>query len=54
MKKAFRVEMTGEVREVYRVMAETAEEAEDLWMDGKLVLSESMGMELAEVTEEED
>lgn len=48
------VEMHGEVRELYEVEAESAEEARENWADGTLVLSEAYGMDFYSVTEFED
>ena len=50
--KEFMVEMHGDVREIYVVTAETAEEAAENWSSGHLYLSESSSLELYSVTEE--
>jgi hypothetical protein len=49
--KTFLVEMHGDVREVYSVEAETAEEAQENWADGHLVNSEAQGMTFYSVRE---
>lgn len=48
----FMVELHGEVRELYLVEADTAEEAEERWSESPLYLSEASGMEIYSVTEE--
>ena len=46
------VEMRGESREVYLVIADSPEQAALKWSDGALVLQEPMGFELYSVEEE--
>jgi hypothetical protein len=41
----WRVEMSGEAREVYDVEADSEEEAKAHWSDGDLVISEVFGVE---------
>jgi hypothetical protein len=48
------VEMHGDVRELYSVEADSADEARKNWSSGDLVLSETMGVEVYSVTEEEE
>lgn len=50
--KNFTVELTGQVREVYTVQAETAEEAEENWFNGVLEISEAFDMGDAFATED--
>ena len=52
--KEFMVEMHGDVREIYVVQAETAEEAAENWATGDMYLSESSSLELYSVTEDND
>lgn len=46
------VELTGDVREVYAVTADSPEEAQENWMDGHLVISEAQGMSVYSVRED--
>jgi hypothetical protein len=50
----FTVEMHGDVRELYEVEADTADEAAENWASGDLYLSETMGVEVYMVIENED
>lgn len=47
------VELSGEVREVYVVEADSSEEAEANWMNGFLQVQESSGMGVVKVEIEE-
>jgi hypothetical protein len=47
------VEMVGEVRELYAVEADTADEARERWMEGERVLAESSSMEFHSVREDD-
>lgn len=46
------VELTGDVREVYAVEADSAEDARANWIDGDLVNSEAQGMSVYSVRED--
>lgn len=50
----YRVECTGEVREVYLVEAESAAEAMARWADGDLVLSEASSVEPVSAEADDD
>ena len=50
----YRVEMHGDVREVYDVEADSEEEARENWADGCFIISESQGMEIFTVDKIED
>ena len=47
------VELRGDVRELYLVEADSAEEAKKRWSEAPLYLSESSSMEIYSVTEED-
>ena len=49
----YRVELTGEAREVYYVEAEDAEDAAQNWSQGDHELTEAFGMEVTSVTEDD-
>jgi hypothetical protein len=48
----YRVELRGEVRELYSVEADNPEEARERWYEGDLFLSEASGMEVYSVEED--
>lgn len=50
----FIVELHGEVRELYQVTAETAEEAAQNWFHGELYLTEVSGAEVYSVEQDSD
>jgi hypothetical protein len=52
--KTFRVECTGNVREVYLVEAETAEQAMANWADGVCIVQESSSVEPVSARPEDD
>lgn len=52
--RSYLVEMHGDVREVYAVQASSPEEAQARWMDGDLVVSETMGTEFYSVREDDE
>lgn len=47
------VELRGDVRELYTVTADSAEEARENWMSGSLFSSEASGMEVYDVREDD-
>jgi hypothetical protein len=47
------VELRGDVREVYSIEAESADEAAANWHTGHLEISEASGMELVDVREDD-
>lgn len=49
----YRVELRGEVREVYTIEADSPAEARERWHEGHLYLSESYGMEVESVEADE-
>lgn len=51
---SYRVELTGEYREVYIVEADSADEARDNWMNGDLLIGEAFGMDVDSVQEDDD
>lgn len=52
-RQIYRIECTGEVREVYLVEAESEEEARAEWAEGELIVQESIGVEPVSVRLEE-
>jgi hypothetical protein len=49
----YRVELRGDVREVYTIEADSPEDAAARWQEGDLYLSEASGMEVHSVTEDD-
>jgi hypothetical protein len=49
----YRVELRGDVREVYTIEADSAEDAAARWHEGDLYLSEASGMEVLSVEVDE-
>jgi hypothetical protein len=49
----YRVEMRGEVREIYLIEAESEEDAKNRWHQGDLYVSEASGMEVYDVKEDD-
>lgn len=52
--REYEIEMHGEVREIYVVLAANEEEARAEWAAGELVLSESSSMEFHSVRDVSD
>lgn len=50
----YRVEMTGEVREVYLVEADSEQDAMNRWMDGECLVQETLGAEPVSARLEDD
>jgi hypothetical protein len=50
----YRVEVTGESREVYIVEADSYGEASEKWSEGRLLVSEASSMEVQTVTLDTD